>query len=60
MKLIETTFAHGNGPYSRCVEWAISVNDELEKITGERLPIIVTLVYPGRQERIMKEEISFL
>jgi hypothetical protein len=58
MKLMQTTFAHGNGPYSRCLEWAISVNDELEKQTGKRLPIVLPLVYPGRQERIMKEEID--
>ena len=58
MGYINTTFAHGNGPYSRCVEWAIAVNDVRDGRGLERLPIVVPLVYPRRQERIMREEIS--
>ncbi len=58
MKYINTTFAHGNGPYSRCVEWAIEVNNVREEKGLERLPVVVPLVYPGRQERIMREEIE--
>ena len=58
MGYIETTFAHGNGPYARTGEWAIAVNDERENRGLSRLPIIVPLVYPGRQERILKEEAS--
>lgn len=58
MTYINTTFAHGNGPFSRTVDWAISVNNERERIGMSRLPIVVPLVYPGRQERIIKEEIS--
>ncbi len=57
MSYIATTFAHGNGPYSRCVDWAIEVNSYREE-RGKRLPIVVPLVYPGRQERIMQEEIG--
>lgn len=58
MQYINTTFAHGNGPFSRIVDWAIAVNNERESRRMQRLPIVVPLVYPGRQERIMKEEIS--
>ncbi len=58
MGYINTTFAHGNGPYARCVEWAIEVNNVREKKGLRRLPIVVPLVYPGRQERIMNEEIG--
>ncbi len=58
MGYINTTFAYGNGPYSRCVEWAIEVNNVREEKGLKRLQIIVPLVYPGRQERIMKEEIA--
>ena len=58
MRFINTTFAHGNGPYERAVEWAIEVNNVREKRGLQRLPIVVPLVYPGRQERIMKEEIA--
>lgn len=58
MKYIATTFAHGNGPYSRCVEWAIEVNNVREERGLPRQKIVVPLVYPGRQERIMREEIE--
>jgi len=58
MQYIKTTFAHGNGPYSRCVEWAIEVNKVREERGLERLPVVVPLVYPGRQERIMREEVE--
>lgn len=55
---IATTFAHGNGPFSRTTEWAIEVNNVREERGLPRLPIVVPLVYPGRQERILKEEIA--
>jgi len=58
MSYINTTFAHGNGPFSRCVEWAIEVNNVREEKGFSRLQVVVPLVYPGRQERIMKEEIE--
>ena len=58
MSYIATTFAHGNGPFSRCTEWAIALNDVREKRGFARLPIVVPLVYPGRQERILREEIG--
>ena len=58
MSYINTTFAHGNGPYARCTEWAVSVNDVREERDLDRLPIVVPLVYPGRQERIMREELG--
>ncbi len=58
MSYIATTFAHGNGPYSRCVEWAVQLNNCREENKLKRLPIVVPLVYPGRQERILKEELG--
>lgn len=58
MAHFNTTFAHGNGPYSRMVEWAIAVNDELEKRHEPRMQIVVPLVYGDRQIRIMREEIG--
>jgi len=58
MNFINTTFAHGNGPYARIVEWAIEINNVRENRGLPRLPIVVPLVYPGRQEKIMKEEIT--
>ena len=58
MDYINTTFAHGNGPYSRCVDWAVEVNNVRQERDLDRLPIVVPLVYPGRQERIMKEELG--
>lgn len=58
MAYINTTFAHGNGPFSRTLDWAIAVNNERERRGMPRLPIVFPLVYPGRQERIMKEEIA--
>lgn len=59
MGYINTTFAHGNGPFSRCTEWAIAVNDvREEKGLLERLPVVVPLVYPGKQQRITREEVE--
>jgi len=58
MNLINTTFAHGNGPYSRCVEWAIEVNNVREERGLGRLGIIVPLIYPDRQREILKIEIA--
>ncbi len=60
MNYANLTFAHGNGPYSRCVEWAIAVNDVRQERGLSRLPVVVPLVYPkeDRQKRIMKEEVE--
>jgi len=58
MQHTNLTFAQGNGPYSRCVEWAIAVNDIRQEKGLSRLPIVVPLVYPGRQNRIMQEEVT--
>ena len=58
MGYIATTFANGNGHYSRCVNWAIEVNNIRQERGLKRLPIVVPLVYPGRQERIIQEEIG--
>ncbi len=57
--VFNTTFAHGNGPYSRTVEWAIAVNDEFERRGAPRQKFVVPLVYQDkdRQKRIMAEEI---
>ena len=57
MNYINTTFAHGNGPFSRTLDWAISVNNERTQRGLQRLSVVVPLVYPRRQERIMREEI---
>jgi len=58
MRYINTTFAHGNGPYARDIDWAIEVNNVREGRGLNRLPIVVPLVYGERQQRIMKEEIE--
>jgi len=61
---IQTTFAHGNGPYSRMVELVIAYNDIREKNGYERLSAVFPLVpsyafsgkEPGsRQVQFMKE-----
>ncbi len=69
-RYILTTFAHGNGPFSRTVEWAKAVNDAREGPCGNnlqrqvtntrlgRLPIVVPLVYGERQINIMIEELN--
>ena len=52
MTHIITTFAHGNGPYSRTIDLALAVNQRLK----EKMPIVVPLVYGDRQKKIIKEE----
>jgi hypothetical protein len=56
MECMITTFAHGNGPYSRTVDLGIAINEKLVARGGNRLPIIVPLVYGNRQRRIMMED----
>jgi|ETNmetMinimDraft_2_1059921.scaffolds.fasta_scaffold04054_4 hypothetical protein len=58
MGYINTTFAHGNGPFSRTLEWAIEVNNVREERSLSRSPIVVPLVYGDRQKIIMREEIK--
>jgi len=48
-------FLHGNGPYLRTIELALSVNDVLEDKGMPRRGIIVPLVYGDRQKIIMEE-----
>ena len=64
MKHIQTTFAHGNGPFSRVVDLVIEYNNLREKNGLERLPAVFPLVpsyafkgkEPGsRQKQFMKE-----
>src|SRR3989344_870074 len=56
MEFINTTFAHGNGPYSRNVDLSLAVNEEFRKRRMNTLPIVVPLVYGDRQKRIMLED----
>jgi hypothetical protein len=56
MEFMNTTFAYGNGPYSRILDLGISINDELEKRGLPRHSIIIPLVYGERQKKIMMEE----
>ncbi len=51
MECMITTFAHGNGPYSRIIDLGLAINERLD----ERLPIIVPLVYGDRQKKIISE-----
>ena len=55
-KYLVTNFAYGTGPYLRTTELALDFNKELEKRGGERLGIIVPLIYGEKQKRIMLEE----
>lgn len=48
-------FLHGNGPYLRTVELALTVNDVFEDKGLSRRRIIVPLVYGDRQKIIMEE-----
>jgi len=48
-------FLHGNGPYLRTIELALSVNDVLEDKGLPRRGIIVPLVYGDKQKIIMEE-----
>ena len=50
MTHIITTFAHGNGPYSRTIDLALAVNQRLK----EKMPIVVPLVYGDRQKKIIQ------
>jgi len=56
MEHMITTFAHGNGPYSRMVDLALAVNEEFEKRKWDKVPIVVPLVYGNKQKRIMQED----
>ena len=59
MKYIAITFAHGNGPYVRTVNWAIELNNIREEKNLSRIPIVVPLIYPDSQEEILRREINF-
>ena len=56
MQSMITTFAHGNGPYSRTVDLGLAINAELARRREESFQIIVPLVYGERQRRIMLED----
>lgn len=51
-----TTFAHGNGPYSRTVDLGLAINNILKEKKEDPLSIIVPLVYGDRQKNIMLED----
>ncbi len=48
--------AHGNEPYILGVNTALSINEIIRKSGGNEAKIVVPLLYPGRQEKILKEE----
>jgi hypothetical protein len=56
MQLMNTTFAHGNGPFSRTIDLGLAINTEMQARGEASLPIIVPLVYGDRQKRIMRED----
>lgn len=55
-----TTFAYGNGPYTRTVDLGLAINAELEQRGQSSLQIIVPLVYGERQRRIMLEDFGLV
>lgn len=57
-KYIVTNFAYGTGPYLRTTDFAIAVNDELERNGQQRLLVIIPWVYGEKQKRVMLEEFS--
>ena len=59
MEYISTTFAHGNGPYSRAIDLALAVGKKLGRGYNTS-QIIVPLVYGDRQKRIMKEDFGHI
>jgi len=54
-RYIVVNFLHGNSPYLRTTELALEVSALLNTEHGERLNIIVPLVYGDRQKEIMLE-----
>ncbi len=57
-KYIVTNFAYGTGPFLRTTNLAIAFNREYEKLTGQRMGIIIPWLYGDRQKRVMLEEFS--
>src|SRR3989344_1670888 len=55
MKYIILNFSSGFGPFLRTTELAVAVNNLLAEKLGQRLGIIVPLVYGERQKNIMLE-----
>ncbi len=58
-KYIILNFTHGNGPFLRTIELALSINDLLEKETGERFGIIVPWVYGQRQKTVIQDNFGY-
>jgi hypothetical protein len=58
MQFINTTFAHGNGPYSRTTDLALAINAELKTRGEEPFHVVVPLVYGKRQKKIMQESLG--
>lgn len=54
-RYIITNFLHGNSPYLRTTELALAVSDLMKKEHGEKLGVIVPLVYGDKQKTIMLE-----
>lgn len=48
--------AHGNEPYRGAVDVGLSVNNLLQKLGLNTVPIVVPNIYGARQERILHEE----
>jgi len=55
MQYISTTFAYGNGPYLRCVDLCLAINEEFKQRGEDEFGILVPLVYGDKQKKIMWE-----
>nr|QBM01212.1 hypothetical protein [uncultured archaeon] len=56
MQYIATTFAHGNGPYSRIIDLGLAINREFSERRLPKMRVLVPLVYGERQRRIILEQ----
>lgn len=56
--LIVVNPCHGNEPYILGTDVALSVNQLLERNGGKKAKIVVPLIYPGRQEQILRDTFS--
>lgn len=57
-RIIAVNPCHGNEPYILGVNVALSVNKVLKEAGQNKARIVVPLLYPGRQEQILKENFS--
>ena len=57
-KIIVVNPVHGNEPYILATNVALSINEILKQAGVPEADVVVPLLYPGRQEKILKEEFS--